>query len=198
MSILIDAQAESAEELVEADIPKGYELLHGQLVERNAGTESNWLAARIIVILGFFLESHPQGYVFASDTSYACFPNDPRHAPRPDVSFIRFGRLPGEQIPQGHCKIAPDLVVEVVSPNDKAERISEKVADFQSVGVPLIWVIYPSTRRVIVHRLPSSPTGRISELTESDSIKGEDVLPGFSHPIANLFRVPRPPGYVEK
>jgi Uma2 family endonuclease len=84
------------------------------------------------------------------------------------------------------------LVVEVVSPNDTAEEVSEKVADFQSVGVPLIWVFYPSTRRVLIHRLATDPAGRVSELTETDLISGEGVLEGFSCDVAEFFRLPTP------
>jgi len=192
MSTVIDERLYTAEDLLTLPHADRYELRHGMLVERDMGAESNWLAMRVALFLGFFLETHPLGYLFGSETSYACFPNDPGHAPRPDASFIRFGRLPDEKIPKGYCKIAPDLVVEVVSPNDTAEEVADKVVEFQSVGVPLIWVIYPGTRRVLIHRLPSAPQGRVSELTVDDTISGEDVLPGFTCPVSEFFRLPRP------
>jgi Uma2 family endonuclease len=192
MSTVIDERQYTAEELLTLPHADRYELRHGILVERDMGTESNWLAGRVLFLISLFLETHQLGYPFGSETSYACFPDDPRHAPRPDVSVIRFGRLPDEKLPKGHCKIRPDLVVEVVSPNDTAEEVSDKVVDFQSVGVPLIWVIYPGTRRVLIHRLASDQRGRVSELTEADTISGEDVLPGFTCAVSEFFRLPRP------
>jgi Uma2 family endonuclease len=193
MSVLLDRPPiQTADDLLTMPDADRHELLHGKLVAREMGAEANWLATRIAFLIQLFLADRPRGYVFTSEASYACFPDDPRHAPRPDASFVRFGRLKDEKIPKGHFKIAPDLVVEVVSPNDVAEELSEKVADFQSVGVPLIWVVYPSTRRVLIHRLAGDPLGRASELTESDAISGENVLPGFSCPVAEFFRLPQP------
>lgn len=193
MSVLLDRPSiQTADDLLTLADADRYELLHGKLVEREMGAEANWVAMQILFLLRLFLEKRPLGYIFGSEASYACFPNDPRHAPRPDVSFVRFGRLADEKLPKGFFKIPPDLVVEVVSPNDVAEDISEKVADFQSVGVPLIWVVYPGTRRVLIHRLADNPLGRASELTESDTISGEHVLPGFECPVSEFFRLPRP------
>ena len=192
MAITTEEKLDSVDDLLSLPECRGYELIHGKLVERDVGTESNWLAMRIVTLLGFFLEQKPLGYVVGSETAFVCFPDDPRHAPRPDVAFIRFGRLPGEKLPKGSCPIAPDLMVEVVSPNDKGEAIQTKIAEFQAVGVPLIWVVYPNTRRIVIHRLEGSPTVRISELTEADTITGEQVIPGFSRPVADFFRVPQP------
>lgn len=193
MSVLLDRPSiRTAEDLLAWPDADRYELLHGKLVEREMGAEANWVAARILILIGLYLDSHPQGYAMGADATYACFPDDPLHAPRPDVSFVRFGRLADEKLPKGHFKIPPDLVVEVVSPNDGAEEVAEKVADFQSVGVPLIWVVHPSTRRVLIHRLAGDPLSRGSELTESDTISGESVLPGFSCPVSEFFRLPRP------
>lgn len=193
MSELIDRPAiQTADDLLTWPDSDRYELLHGKLVERDMGAEANWVAARVLFLIGLFLDSHPQGYVMGSDASYACFADDPLHAPRPDVSFVRFGRLTDEKLPKGYFKIPPDLVIEVVSPNDGAEEVSEKVADFQSVGVPLIWIVHLSTRRVLIHRLAGDPLGRASELTELDAISGETVLPGFSCPVSEFFRLPKP------
>jgi Uma2 family endonuclease len=192
MTILVAERKYSADEFEALPDADRYELLHGRLVERDMGAKSSWLATQVTIALGPFLKDHPLGYLFDAQMSYACFPDDPGHAPRPDVSFIRFGRLPNEEVPEGNCRIPPDLLVEVVSPNDNAEELSDKIVEFQEVGVPLIWVIYPGARRVLIHRLPASPLGRISELVETDTISGEDVLPGFKYAVSELFRLPQP------
>jgi len=176
-------------------LPDGdqFELVHGRLVERDMGLEAVAITAQILGLLWLFLRDNRIGHLFRSEASYACFPDDPNHARRPDVSVICFGRLAGERLPRGHCPIAPDLAVEVVSPNDAAEEISTKISELQAVGVRLIWVVYPTTRRVLVHRLRPSPEARIAELTEADTIGGEDVLPGFSCAVAEFFRGCIPP-----
>ena len=92
------------------------------------------------------------GWAFNADNGYQCFPHDPGLVRRPDVSFVRYGRFPGGVLPKGWAKIPPDLAVEVVSPNDTAYELEEKLEDYQKVGVPLVWVIYPNSRTVRVHR----------------------------------------------
>ena len=66
---------------------------------------------------------------------------------KPDVSFIRAGCLPGDVLPSGILRIAPDLAVEVVSPNDLAPELDEKLEDYQKAGVCLVWVVIPSLER---------------------------------------------------
>ena len=164
-----------------------YELVDGNLVERNMGMESSEIAARILGLLSAFLRGHPGGHVFGADAGYQCFRDAPRMVRKPDLSFIRAGRLAGEKSPKGHCMIPPDLAVEVVSPNDFADEVEEKVAEYLGAGVPLVWVVYPPTQTVRVHRPRSSPLGSVSDLADADSITGEDVLPGFSCPVREFF-----------
>jgi Putative restriction endonuclease len=104
------------------------------------------------------------------------------------LSLIRFARLAGGRIPKGWIKIAPDLAVEVVSPNENAEKLEEKLEDYRKVGVPLVWVIYPNSRRVRVFR----SNGLTSLLHEDDDLSGEDIIPGFRCPLHEIF-VPREP-----
>lgn len=172
-----------------ARMPDGdaYELIDGALVERNMGLESCEIAGRIIVLIGMFLRSRALGRLFPADAGFQCFPDDPNKVLRPDGSFIRTGRLPGNKSPKGWGRIAPDLVIEVVSPNDIADEVEEKVNVWLNAGVALVWVVYPTTRTVRVHRPRSSPQGRVSDLTDSDTLSGEDVLPGFSCAIAEIF-----------
>src|SRR5687767_3124919 len=104
-----------------------YELLDGRLVERHTGLESSEIAARLVGLLIIFLRDHRLGRAFGADASYQCFPDAPQKVRKPDVSFVRSGRFPGDRAPTGHGKIAPDLAVEVVSPGDLSYEIEEKV-----------------------------------------------------------------------
>jgi Uma2 family endonuclease len=151
------------------------------------GLESSAIATRILGLLFIFLRGRSMGHLFNPDAGFQCFPDDSNKVLRPDGSFIRSGRMPGNKVPKGWGRIAPDLVVEVVSPNDIADEVEEKVNVWLNAGVALVWVVYPTTRTVRVHRPRTSPQGRVSDLTDSDTLSGEDVLPGFSCAIAEIF-----------
>ena len=84
---------------------------------------------------------------------------------------------------QGYLTVVPDLIVEVVSPNDEAGKLRVKVADYKRAGVPLIWVIYPETRDAEVHRLGQP----VEEIPPDGVLDGESVLPGFLLSLATLF-----------
>jgi Uma2 family endonuclease len=104
-----------------------------------------------------------------------------------DVSFIRLDRQTAAQaIEEGHCPIAPDLAVEVLSPNDLAYEVALKVSEYLRAGVRLVWVVHPEVRTVEVHR----PQGAGVILHEQDELSSEDVLPGFRCRVADLFVMP--------
>jgi Uma2 family endonuclease len=176
------------EELLTRPDGDAYELVGGELVERNMGAKSSFIAGQVHHRLEDFCRSRGLGWVFPEGTSFQCFPDDPDKVRRADVSFIRFGRLPREQPPEGHIRIAPDLAVEVVSPNDLAYDVDSKAEDYLQAGVRLVWVINPVTRTVRVHR----PDGPGSTLRADDELNGGDVLPGFRCSICDLFVLPQP------
>jgi len=162
-----------------------YELVDGQLVERAVGFESSEIAARIIILLGTFLRGKHLGRLAGADGSYQCFPDSPKKVRKPDVSFIRTGRLVNDRSPQGHCPIAPDLAIEVISPEDIADDLEEKIVEYLNVGVPLIWIVSPTARNVRVLRSALHGGGVV--LTSTDTITGEDVIPGFSCTVGEFF-----------
>ena len=182
----------TAEDLLRMPDGDLYELVDGRLVERDMGTESSWIAGRLLVLLSDFVERQQVGWVFPADSSYQCFPNHPNRVRKPDVSFIRSGRLPNEELPRGHCRIAPDLVAEVVSPNDLYADVIRRVLDFLEAGVPLIWVIDPDSRSVMAYR----NDGTVSLHYEHETLSGESVLEGFSCPIRELFPPRRNPEHT--
>jgi Uma2 family endonuclease len=183
MAIVPEATCSPEELLNIADRPMP-ELIDGHLVERPpTGQKSDAFAARILVWIGSFVEQHALGLMNGAQGSYQIFPDEPKKVRIPDVSFIRKDRLPPEGPMEGHCRIVPDLVVEVVSPNDIADELDEKIEDFLRAGVPLIWVLHPQTQAVQVHRAD----GRDSRLRPGDTLDGEDVLPGFRCEVARLF-----------
>ena len=129
------------------------------------------------------MRGQTSGLDLPADASYQCFPDEPARVRKPDVSFIRFGRLPGEQLPEGHTRIAPDFAGEVVSPNDLALELDRKVKEYLAAGVRLVWVIFPDTRSARIHRA----NGSVAEVRENDELGGEDVIPGFRCTVRDLL-----------
>jgi Uma2 family endonuclease len=165
-----------------------YELIRGELVKKEMSEESTTVVGWLVHLLAGFAFPRKLGLVMP-EQSFRCFPDDPNKVRRPDVSFLRSERRPAGPLRQGHTPDAPDLAVEVVSPNDAAYDLEEKLADYRSAGVPLIWVVYPNRRTVQVYAGGSEVP---SVLHESDTLTGGDVLPGFSVQVAKLF--PQTPG----
>ncbi|MBI2899200.1 MAG: Uma2 family endonuclease [Planctomycetes bacterium] len=169
-------------------IPDGdrYELVDGRLVERGMGAKSEWVAGQLGHRIRGFLETNPIGWEMAQ-SSYQCFPDAPEKVRKPDASFLRLGRLPGESIPDGHIRIPPDLAIEVVSPNDLFSEVEAKVDEYLAAGVRLVWVIDPAVRTAHVYR-PGTPDAL--RLDENQELDGGDVLPGFLCPLREVFPPP--------
>ena len=172
------------------NMPDGhrYELINGQLVERNMGAESSRVAMLVNTKLQHFAESHGLGLVWGPDCGYQIFGDDANRLRYADGSFVRRGRLPGDVSPPGHMRIAPDLALEVVSPNDLAWEVQAKVVDWLAAGVKLLWVLYPDTRSVHVYR----PDGGELHLRPDDELSGGTVIPGFSCRVADCFPAASP------
>jgi Uma2 family endonuclease len=160
-----------------------YELINGQLVERNMGAESSRVAQIVNRKIDSYAEANGLGLVWGPDCGYQIFGDDAHRVRYADGSFVRCGRLPGDDPPQGHMRIAPDLAIEVVSPNDLAWEVQAKVVEWLGAGVKLLWVFYPDTRSVHVYR----PDGGEVHLRPDDELSGGSVLPGFSCRVADCF-----------
>jgi len=171
------------EELLTMPDGNRYDLIDGNLVERNGGAEVGLVGATIIQLLCQYVDANDLGFVYASGCGYEAFPGRPKRVRCPNASFIARGRLPDDRTPTGHGRIPADLVVEVVSPKDTAYEVEEKIEDHLEAGVKLLWVVYPNTKRVWVVRL----TGAVSRLGVDDELTGDDVIPGFSCRVAQLF-----------
>jgi Uma2 family endonuclease len=100
-----------------------------------------------------------------------------------DVAHWSYERLPPDQIPQGYPEIAPDLAVEVLSPSDKPSQISAKIREYFCVNVCMVWIIDPKERTATVYRGP----GNGYVLWDDATLTVEDLLPGFSCPVAEFF-----------
>ena len=159
------------------------ELIDGVLVEKPMGAESDEISLGLGASLRSYVRANALGRVFGSSTGYRCFPHKPLQVRKPDASFVSTARLPDGQAPKGDILVPPDLAVEVISPNDLAESLEERLSDYRKAGVRLVWVVSPGSRTVQVRR----PDGSAAILNESATLSGEDVIPGFACNVADLF-----------
>ena len=99
-----------------------------------------------------------------------------------DILFISHERF-ARRTSKGYLDVAPELVVEVLSPQDRWRDVTAKLADYFSAGVDRVWIVDPRVQRVLAYRTPvdreSFETGQL--------LQDEDLLPGFSLPVADLF-----------
>ena len=159
-----------------------YELVDGKLVKKEMSSLATRTAAIIATRLVNFTESSKSGDAVYTEPSFQCFAHDPDLTRRPDVALIVAGRL--ALVPEeGHIAIAPDLAVEVISPNDKIYEFDEKLVDYQRAKISLVWEVNPRLRFVRIHHL----NGNSSRLDETGTLTGGPVLPGFSILVSELF-----------
>jgi len=173
----------SPEELLRVPDGDWYELFDGRPLEKVKGAYSCLVCGRLAARVMDFVYRNRLGHVFPGRTGYQCFPGRPVHLRRPDISFVARGRFPNEEVPEFDILFPPDLCAEVVSPNETYEQTEEKVVDFLGAGVRLLWVVSPEAKTVLVRR----PNKTCTALDVSDTLSGEDVLPGFTCPVAELF-----------
>ena len=175
----------TAEELLMLpDDGKRYELIEGVLNKMSpAGMAHGLVAMRAGVILFNFVHHRELGEVFAAETGFV-LSTDPDTVRAPDAAFVAAGRLPSGDFPPGYLRLAPDLVVEVVSPSDSASELQSKVCTWLDAGCRLVWVVYPGTRSVTVYRSREN----VQVLAEDDTLDGSPVFDGFSAEVRDLFR----------
>ena len=166
------------------DNGKRYELIEGVLNEMSpAGAAHGFVALNAAVMLQQFVQSRGLGAAFAAETGFV-LSTDPDTVRAPDAAFVAAERLPTGNLPAGYLRLAPDLVVEVVSPSDTASELHGKVCTWLDSGCRLVWVVYPATRSVTVYRSRED----VRVLGEGDALDGSPVFEEFSAEVRDLFR----------
>jgi Uma2 family endonuclease len=187
MSTVAPPRTYSPQDLLKMPDGDRFELVDGHLVEHTMSAWSSYVGGVVYQMMDSHARAKQLGWVLPEGTTFQCFPDDPNKVRRADVSFFSLERLSVEQaMSEGHLRIAPDLAVEVVSPNDLLYKVHEKIQDFLKAEVKLVWVVDPQARFVEVHR----PRGAGTILREHDFLEGEDVLPGFRCRVGDLFLPP--------
>ncbi len=173
----------TADDLLTVSDDRRFELIDGRLLEKLMGARASSIAVAISTALKIHVKPQQLGGIFDGECGYVLFPDQPNRVRRPDISFVRRERFPGGEIPEGWFHLAPDLAVEILSPNNTAPQIASRITDYLSAGVPLLWVIDPATRLVQIFR----GGGSAAWLIGSGELKGENVLPGFTCRVEDIF-----------
>lgn len=166
---------------------KGFELVDGELKELNVSSLSSYTAGEIHGQLRDHVRPRKLGWVFPEGHSYRCFPDEPEKVRRADTAFHALAQLTPEQVAaEGHCPIVPDLVVEVISPNDLAYDVDEKRNEWLAAGARLVWIVQPVRQTIHAYQ----PDGTVALFHRTDTLTAAPVLPEFRVPVADLFRLP--------
>ena len=162
-----------------------HEVVNGELV---MSPKNDWyhgrICSRLLIALGNFIAEQRLGAVLDSSTGFWMHN---RNCRAPDISYVPKERLLALGFGPNERRFfpgAPDLAVEILSPNNTRAEMDERLRDFFSSGTRLAWVVDPEAERVEVCR--SLSQRRL--LGSGAALEGEEVLPGFRYPIANLFK----------
>ena len=181
----------TAEELLTYPTPnQRVELVRGRLIVREVpGMRHGECAMRIGVALSIYLShdrasrgaAETRGRVLTCDSGFTLARN-PDTVRGPDVAYVSRERWAGP-MPNGYGEFAPDLAVEIRSPGDRIGALLAKVGDWLDAGAHLVWVVDPKRQQVTVYRADGSQL----MLGRDDTLEGDDILPGFTLAITELF-----------
>ena len=183
--LIVDATTTitTAEELLNAGDIGRCELVRGQL---NSMTPASFDHGAITNELAFHLtrhvKEHQLGRIYAAETGFILTRN-PDTVRAPDVAFVRSDRVPKTRT-TGFFDGAPDLAVEILSPNDRAPAVLAKVQDWLGAGCQAVWVVDSSSQTISTYELNRS--ARI--LGADDNLTGGNIVPGFDLKVSEVFR----------
>ncbi len=170
----------TAEELLRAGDIGRCELVRGEFKTMiPAGGEHGRITGKLTCHLGSHVMSAQLGIFYAAETGFILSRN-PDTVRAPDFAFTRSGEAPEVR---GFVPVAPDLAVEVLSPDDRPGYVREKVAEWLEAGTLAVWVVDPGERTVTVHEPGPHP----SVFGEADRLAGGDLLPGFELAVRDVF-----------
>jgi Uma2 family endonuclease len=160
-----------------------WELIDGEPVEMTpSADESSSIGATILGFLAQYVRESRLGRLYGADGGFVLFP-DRATVRVPDAAFVRADRAPQGEARKSFPRLAPDLVVEVLSPSDRASEVVAKLEMYQEAGVPLIWLIDPDNETITI--IAAGQPTRV--VKPGETFDGGDVLPGFTVPVAEIF-----------
>jgi Uma2 family endonuclease len=159
------------------------ELIEGRIVKMPPPKNRHGrLENKVAFYLTRFALEHRLGQVLTGESGVYIRRN-PDTVRGMDVAFVAQARWEQQTDKDGYLDIAPDLIVEILSPDDRWPAVNRKLRDYFALGVRLVWVVDAEEQRVYVYRSLTD----MREFTDTDTLTGDEVLPGFSVPVASLF-----------
>ena len=158
-----------------------FDLIDGVVFYRKpAGASFETAVARVVGVCRDAAEA--SGLVGLTNVP-VIFGREPDTALSPSVAYVARDRLPPRARPSAPLTDAPDFIVDVRAPSERAPLVRRRIAIYLAAGVRLVWLIDPLRRSVSVVR----PGASERRLTEADDVSGEDVLPGFAVRVGDLL-----------
>jgi len=163
------------------------ELVRGEVVEMNVPIPKHgYVCLKTARLLGNFVDDNDLGWVFGNDSGVITERN-PDTLRGPDVWYVSYEKLPKGPLPDEYLDVVPDLVIEVLSPDDRWSKVLGKVAEYLNIGVPTVCVLDPADRTAEL-LFPDDRKPRT--LTVEDELTFPEALPGFSVRVGKLFEWP--------
>jgi Uma2 family endonuclease len=167
----------TVDELERMSLPYPAELYNGRVVYKMANLEHGFIQTNVIGVLRDYLKTHPIGRI-ASETNFRLWDDRLKESRIPDLCFIAKERVPKDK--RRFPDMAPDLAVEIVSEDDSYRKIMEKVNAYLQRGTEIVWVIFASTREVLVCTSEGKHYVR-------DVLTAPEVLPDFALSVEEIF-----------
>ena len=146
------------------------------------GAEHGKVCANLTYHIKQYLTEYPIGVCFGAGTGFV-LSEDPLVVQMPDAAVVRNEHLPPEGVPADFFPRAPDIAVIVIAPTDKFDAISGRVHEFFEAGTRRVWIIRPRVRMITIHRADQD----VQIIADTQTLLGEDVLPGLEIPAAKIF-----------
>lgn len=175
-------QLASVEQLARLELNASGELIVMSPTGGTAGKKN----FNLYIDFGIWNRQTKLGEAFDSSTIFA-LPNGARRSP--DVAWVKLERWNelNQSQQDSYPPIAPDFVIELVSPSDlinqRYEDLQDKMQEYLNNGVQLGWLIEPSAKTVEIYRIDK----QVEILNNPQTLSGEDVLPGFTLDLTEIF-----------
>ena len=167
------------------DPERKYEIVNGNPEEKEMpGARHSGIAGRVATELGIYLKGNKLGELYP-EASFQIGGNERI----PDLAFLFLERIPPEGEPETKWLLAPDIAIEVVSPNDLFGKVRIKISDYLNAGVRQVWLVVPETREIILYRSATD----VTIFPPESELLCEDLLPGFRLPLGEVFKNPAQP-----
>lgn len=156
------------------------ELVRGEVVVEMPGGEHAGVAAEISYWLKAWVKQGHEGYVGVEAAFWLA--KNPDLLRLPDVCYVVPEKLQ-HGIPKKYWEMAPDLVIEVISPSETWDDVREKVEEYSLAGTPMVWTVHYRTKRVVVH----TPDAVTHSYKADEVLEFPQLLPGFSRKVGDFF-----------